>query len=309
MDEGQSQEHRRAGQHEPEAAAKRDRHHQPDDGDEDRHLERRIVGEEVGSQLVTVQQVGPEPCQLVPGHVVQVVPLPPEGQYPEGRAEPGDQTRGEHPPQRPTARSHGQGDSRCHQRVEHHEQVEQPGEGQHDRCGATTPARLKAPDHEADVDEACSHGQSEGELACHGRHQVAAHDVERPVEHEWQGGHRCQGRARERQAGEAPRQPSGHRHDHQAADRHPLQRHAVVDRYHQHGERSQQDQAGDPAGGPVAEQACCDEADGGDRDHEQRRCQADVDGHDQQHRDHHVEVVGGEPRVPVGCPPGEAEPG
>ena len=238
-----------------------------------------------------------------------MVPLPPEGQDPEGGAEAGDQPRGEHPAKRLTARSHGQGNRRCHQCVERHEQVAQPGEGQH-RCGSgPTPAGLEAPDHEADVDEAGRHGQREGELAGHGRHQVAAHDVERPVEHERQGGHGGQRRAGEGQTGQAPRQPSGHRHDHQATDRHPLQRHAVVDRNHQHGGRTQQGQPGDPAGGPVAQQACRNQADGRQHDHQERRGQADVHGHDQQHRDHHVEVVGGEPGVPVGRPPGEAEPG
>ena len=78
-------------------------------------------------------------------------------------------------------------------------------------------------------------------------------------------------------------------------------------RKHHHGAGAPQ--ARYPASGPATDQ----DHRSGRRDegnqYRQWSDEADVDGNDGQHGDHHVEVVGGEPGVPVGGPAAEPEPG
>ena len=245
----------------------------------------------------------------MPRHVVEVVPTPPEREDPERRAESGHQAGGHQPPQGLSTGTQSKGNQRRHQGEERHQQMAQSGQRKYGGCRSAAPTGLHTPNQEAQVHEAGRHGERVGEFARHGRHQVPAHDVERLVEQEREGGHGGERGTRERESGQSTGGPPGHRHDHQTGHGDPLDGHAVVDRHDEDHQRCQQAQPYRPARQAVS----VDQHPGGQQDGQhhgqQRGGQAHVDGHHHQHRHHHVEVVGGESGVPVRCPSGQAKPG
>ena len=205
------------------------------------------------------------------------------------------------------ARPQDDGHRRGHQGVKGDQQVAEPSEGQKDGRRSTPPSGLQAPDQQTQVHEDDGHGQGKGKLAGHGRHEIATHDVERPVEQERQGGYSGESRTGEGQARQAAGEPPGDRHDQQAGHRDPLESQAVVNGDHQHDQRGQQGQQGRPASRATTDHPHGGPAESRQHHGQQRRGETNVHGHHEQHGDHHVEVVGGETGIPVGGPAAEAE--
>ena len=181
----------------------------------------------------------------------------------------------------------------------------EPGEREQRRSGSPMPTGLHA--SRSDPEEHHRKRQTErvGELARHGREQVAAVDVEATVEQERDRGDRHQTRPGERQAAKSAHRPGGDRKGHHAGDDDQFHCCAVVDRNDHHEADCGHSDEGGVTGGSRddavanqhkarAERTSCDDR------HPERAAKAHVDHHDQQRRDHHVEGEGRKSGVPVG---------
>ena len=279
-------------------------------GGHDDHVAELGAVDELGIELVAVEQVVGVPLDLLPAHVVHVLVLEVEGHRPPRREQTTDgQHREPHLDPLPTRgdqAQHHDGAQRAPQVVG----VARPGQGQERHDGAQRRHREDQPPLEPP-----RRVQRQGD--------GGAHDGEDERDEVAQAGER-------EQHGRPATEPSGA----QAA-----QEHAEVE----HRER-ERDGEGELAGQRRRDVAAVDgegpieEEDGG-ADGEERRAgegqvgelaegpggdgqrQHAADGHqlegdavgdhqaeqgDQQRRDHHVELVGGEAVVPVGRPAGEA---
>ena len=187
------------------------------------------------------------------------------------------------------------------------DQVAQPGERQQDRGHRSVLPGAQPPDHEAEVQDREGQADRERELTGEGRRDVAAVDREVPVEQEHDRGHRQEGGAGERQVGQAAERVGAHRQGEQPEDRHELERRAVrqLDREDRDRDGRRHQAPTSPASAHPRGQEHEARRGGQRDDHRPATEQADVERHDQQRRHHHVELVGGEPGVPVGGPAGD----
>ena len=186
--------------------------------------------------------------------------------------------------------------------------------GKRKQSGSSSPMPTGLHTARSDPEEHHGKGQTErvGELARHGREQVAAVDVEAAVEQERDRGDRHQARPGECQAAEFAHRPGSDRKGHHAGDDDQLHCCAVVDRHdHYEADCGDCDEGGVTGGSGAdavasqhkarAERASCEDR------HPERAAETHVDHHDQQRRDHHVEGEGREPGVPVGRPSRETK--
>ncbi|MCE2510966.1 MAG: pentapeptide repeat-containing protein [Acidimicrobiia bacterium] len=214
------------------------RSHQRQD---DEQLQRRIVRQEAVVELAAGPQRGQVAALLSPAHVVEQAPVPPERQHPPGAESRGERSGGDGPgePAAPLVGAPRQDEQqRSHrgQREEGGEQVHQPGEGQQSAGQDPVTPRGHAPRCHAYEQDRAGQAQRVGELARHGRHEVAAVDVERAVEQEQQRGHRSQHLTLGGDPAQTRHRPHRHRQRHHAGDRHQLQSDAVG-----HGYREQRE--------------------------------------------------------------------
>ena len=223
---------------------------------DDEQLQRRIVGQEAVVELVAGPQRGQVAALLPPAHVIEEAPVPPERQHPPRAESRGQRSGGDGPtePAAPSGRAPRQNEQQCSrrgQREESREQVQQPGEGQQGAGQDPVTPGGHASRRHAEVQDRAGQAQRVGELARHRRHEVAAVDVERPVEQEQQGGRRSQRLTFGGDSAETGHRPYRQRQRHHPRDRHQLQSDPVG-----HGDREQR-QAGrghgrsrPPAGSP-----------------------------------------------------------
>ena len=185
---------------------------------------------------------------LAPAHVVEQTPVPPEGQHPPG-ADGGGHRTGDHcpsqasAPRRPAPSAHQQQGRSSPESEEGGEDVQQPGQSQQRSGQHPIAARAHALGRHADVCHRAGKAERVGELARHGRHQVAAVDVERAVEKEQNGGRSREGLARTCDTTHTGHSPDGGRKHHHAGDGHELERHPIG-----HGNSQQRHQRGRDGG-------------------------------------------------------------
>ncbi len=176
---------------------------------------------------------------------------------------------------------------------------------QHRRQRAVLAGAKPAHDH-AEVEERQGQADGERELTRERGGDVAAVDREVAVEQEE---HRCHGeqrRAGEGQVGQPAEGVGAERERDHAQDRHELERRPVreLDAAHRHHDRRGDERPPLPAG--RADARPHDEAGRHQRDdHRPTAEDPHVERDDQQRRDHHVELVGGEAGVPIRRPPGD----
>ena len=259
----------------------------------------------------------PEPGtgELLPPHVVHVVAPPEERQHPERGEQTGDRHHGRQPPQAGLGGVHDEEQAGAGEDEERRDQVAQPRRREQAGGQGAVPAGAQAPDGHAEVEDGERQADREGELARHRRRHVPADDVavavelRLPVEQEQQGGHRAQRRDRERQVAQPAEGVGGEGQADEPADRDELEGDVVRDRDDQH-EPDEPDDEQHASPSVEAARAPARRRDrGGDhgrRDGQQAR-DPDVERHDQQGRDHHVELVRGEAVVPVRCPARQAQ--
>ncbi len=182
----------------------------------------------------------------------------------------------------------------------------QPGQGEQHRGEGAVATRVEALEHHPEVQQRQAERDRERELPRQRGRDVPAVDREAPVEEERQRRHREHGGRREAGARHAPERVGADGQGHHAEDRDQLERHAV--RQPDQGERHDgpgQREVAAPALRPERRRRPerHDARHGGD----ERRgaVQAGVQQHDEQRRQHHVELVRGEAGIPGPGPPGD----
>ncbi len=319
LDLGHEAERDRGGQHAADqhladavAVGQGDDH--PDAG------EQEDPGDPRREQVVEVTE--PRWRELFEAHVDREAAIPVERQHPERGQRPGDHADHHHhlraTPRRPHDEQHPGGQ----QGEEERQQMAQPDQRQQACCQPTVAAGAQGSGQHAQIDQHQRQRERERVLPRHRREHVAADDVagadQLPrarvahqrfaVVHEDQGGHGERGRCRKPQVGQLGERIGRDRHGDQPGHRHQLERDVVVHRDHEHDrDEPEHDQ----------HLACHEQPAHDETGHRHRRRHEHRGhhqgtrhplghGHDRVGRADHVVAEGGEPRVPVRRPAGEA---
>ena len=194
----------------------------------------------------------------------------------------------------------------------------QPAQREEHGSPGPVPAGLQATQQHAEVHDHEDQADGEGVLPRHRAGQVAADDVARVravdvglgVDQEQQRTADHEHRSREGHAGHPAEEVAGHRQRHRTDDGHELERNAVGQPDPENGHENRRGDQPAPLALRRDQSRPDDDGDGGqDRQHGQAAPQPDVERHDGQRRDDHVEVEQRQPGVPVGAPAGEATAG
>ena len=258
-------------------------------------------------------------AELLPSHVVEERAAAVERQVPPQGHEPAAEADRE----RPLERSHPGAQGHHEQRADQQEEdagdhvAEHRQRDQHRRPGPML-AGTEPDGDRTEGEQGQGQRDRERELARHRRRDVAAVDVEQRLVHQERDGRdgaQLGPGATQRQRLQQVPDTGGEGDD--AGDGDQLERDVVgqIDREQRHEQtRRPTDEAGEPRGHraePVGrrQREPDDEQRTGDAQERVRRDDADVEDHDHQRRDDHVEGVGGEPGVPVLGPARDPEVG